>query len=454
MNPRLARRLSTSTTLTLVNALLLAISFGLMLVFVTWLADRFMEDHVAESVDAEIHILGAEFRVDGLRGVASLVQQRLQNTSPHHDRNYRLESADGKVLAGNLAQWPANARPEGVDFRVPSLRHPGDTEIVMQWVRLPDGGRLLVGYDEIEIRQVRADLRRAAAWGFAVMLVLAFGVGLMLTRTVLRPVESIRLSAIRIMEGELGHRIPVRQGNDEFDRLGQTLNAMLDRIEQLIETVKGATDNIAHDLRSPLTRLRSRLESYVKDFALAPAQQDAIERSVADLDQVLATFQSLLRIASVKSGLLRADFTSCDLSQLMRDAVDFVEPLAEDKGQGITLTSEEGLMLTGHRDLLFQAVLNLLDNAVKYGPEEGQIHAIARRTGAEVTIEIIDQGPGIPEAERSRVFERLYRLDRSRSTPGLGLGLALVRAIVEVHRGRIAVHDQAPGTRIEIRLPL
>ncbi len=448
------RRPSTSTLLVLVNALLLAISFSLMLVFVTWLADRFMEDHVAESVDAEIHIMSAEFHVDGLRGVAALIEQRLQNTSPHHDRIYRLESADGQVLAGNLSSWPKNAGSAGDDFRVPSQRHPGSTEVVMQWVMFPDGGRLVIGYDEIEIMQVRADLRRAAAWAFVVMLIVSLGVGLMLTRTALRPVESIRLSAIRIMEGDLSHRIPVRRGNDEFDRLGQTLNAMLDRIEQLIETVKGATDNIAHDLRSPLTRLRSRLESYLKDFPLAAAQQDAIERSVADLDQVLATFQSLLRIASVKAGLLRADFTSCDLSQLMRDAVDFVEPLAEDREQSIVLTSDEGLTLTGHRDLLFQAVLNLLDNAIKYGPDGGRIHASAKRAGPDVTIEIADEGPGIHEEVRSRVFERLYRLDRSRSTPGLGLGLALVRAIVEIHRGRIDVHGEEPGTRVEMRLPL
>ena len=447
-------RLSTSATLTLVNALLLATSFGLMLVLVTWLADRFMVRHVAESVDAELHIMDAEFHVDGPRGVAALIQQRLLARSPNHDRSYRLESAGGRFLAGNLDHWPAAAGPEGVDFRVPSLRHPGETEVVMQWATLPDGGRLLVGYDEIEILQVRDDLRRAAAWGFGVMLVLALGVSVVLTRTVLRPVESIRLSAIRIMEGDLSHRIPVLKVNDEFDRLGHTLNAMLDRIEQLIATVKGATDNIAHDLRSPLTRLRSRLEAYLADQPVTVAQREAIERGVADLDQVLATFQSLLRIASVESGLLRADFGICDLDVLLRDAVEFVEPVADEHAQTITVETESGLSLNGHRDLLFQAVLNLLDNAVKYSPAGGHIAARAWRENRHLVVEIADQGPGVPEAERVRVFERLYRVDHSRNTPGLGLGLALVKAIVDVHRGQIAIHDNQPGARVEIRFPI
>lgn len=454
MRPLATPRLSTSAKLTLVNALLLAVSFGLMLLLVTWLADRFMMSHVGESVDAEVHILEAEFQVDGPRGIAALITQRLQARSPNHDRSYRLESAEGQVLAGNLDHWPTGAGSEGIDFRVPSLRHPGETEVVMQWATLPDGSRLLVGYDEIEIAQVRHDLRRAAGWGFVALLVIALGVGLLLTRSMLRPVESIRLSAIRIMEGDLSHRIPVRQSNDEFDRLGQTLNAMLDRIEQLIDTVKGATDNIAHDLRSPLTRLRSRLEAYVQDFAVSPEQREAIDRSVADLDQVLVTFQSLLRIASVESGLLRADFAACDLGVLLRDAVEFVEPVADERTQKIVLEAETGLRLTGHRDLLFQAVLNLLDNAIKYGPAGGQITVRAWRDSQHLVVEIADQGPGIPQVESTRVFERLYRVDRSRSTPGLGLGLALVKAIVEIHRGQISIHDNRPGARVEIRFAI
>lgn len=450
---RVLRPLSTSSRLALANALILGLSFALLLLLVTWLADRFMVSHISESVQAEVHIMQAEFRVDGTQGVKALIEQRLQKRSPNHDRSYLLLDAEGLRLAGNVERWPDAKVPAKREFRVPSRRTGGATDVVMLWTGLPDGSRILVGYDEMELAQVRQDLRRAALWSLAAIAVIALLAGRLITRTVLRPVEAIRQSALRIMQGDLSHRIALRQTGDEFDRLGYTLNVMLDRIEQLIASVKGATDNIAHDLRSPLTRHRSRLESYLRDFELGGAQREIIERSLSDLDQVLATFQSLLRIASIESGLLRAEFGDCDLSVLLHDAVEFVEPLAEEKGQSIVLDAEPSLHIKGHRDLLFQALLNLLDNAVKYGPEGGQVHVNARLQGGSVAIAVADQGPGIPEEERKRVFERLYRLDRARHTPGLGLGLALVKAIVEVHRGQIAITDNHPGTRVEMRLP-
>lgn len=450
--PAVAPLLSTIAKVALANALLLAGSSALLLVLVTVLAERFMAGHVAESVDAEIAILESEFNADGLRGARALIGERVRARMVNHDRRYRLEDVHGRMIAGNLDRWPATDAPPRTHFRLPSYRYPQLTEIVMEWTPLPGGARLVVGFDEIEIAQVRADLRRAAAWSFVAVVVLALGMGLVLTRGVLRPVDAIRRSALRIMEGELSHRIPLRGSGDEFDRLAHTLNAMLDRIGRLIASVRGATDDIAHDLRSPLTRLRARLEGALRD---PPGVADAafLESCLADLDQVLATFRALLRISSVESGLLRAEFAPCDLAVLLRDAVDFVEPLAETRHQVLACEAPPALPLEGHRDLLFQALVNLLDNAVKYGPPGGRVDARAGVEGQGLCVEIRDQGPGIPPEERGRIFERLCRLDTARQTPGLGLGLPLVKAIVDVHGGRIEVAADGPGAGFRVWLP-
>lgn len=449
-------RLSTSARLTLAFSTLLALSFVALLLLVTWLADRFMIGHVEESTQAELRIMQAEYGVDGSHGVQALIAQRLLDTSPDHDRLYWLEDAGGRMLAGNVTAWPAaaNAAPPDRPFRLPSRLDPGETEVVARWTRFADGSRLLVGYDEIEIAQVRGDIRRAALWSLVAMLLVSLSAGFLMTRAALRPVEAIRTAAQRIMDGDLGHRIPVRAGGDEFDRLGATLNAMLDRIDRLIASVRGATDNIAHDLRSPLTRLRSRLEAALADPpAPGEPQQDWIERNVADLDQVLSTFQSLLRIATVESGLLRQEFAACEVAQLVRDAAEYIEPLAEERQQRLQAFDVPPGALRGHRHLLFQMLINLLDNAIKYSPPGAMIVLAAHRRGEAWEFEVSDAGPGIPESERARVFDRLYRLDAARSTPGLGLGLSLVRAVVDLHRGSITLQDNHPGTRIIVSIP-
>jgi signal transduction histidine kinase len=455
------RRLSTSARLTLSNAALFALVFSALLVLVTWVADRYMRSHVRESVDAEMTILLTELRLDGLSGVRELVEQRLRDnttgpvpgdSAPNHDRLYRLEDAQGQVLAGNVDEWPAAAGEPGHHFQLPSRRFPGRTEVILRWAPLPDGGRLLVGFDEIEIAQVRDDIRHAALWGLLIMLLLSLSTGYLVSRAALRPVEAIRDSAQRIMGGDLRHRIPVRHPGDEFDRLGETLNSMLDRINVLIASVSGATDNIAHDLRSPLTRHRARLESALYDPPDAAAFPAWIERNLADLDQVLATFQALLRIATVESGLLRQEFEACDIPQLVQDAADYMEPLLEDRQQQLHLRLTPGPLLLAHRHLLFQLLINLLDNAVKYSPPNTTIKLAAMPTERGWTLEVADAGPGIPAAERDRVLERLYRLDASRHTPGLGLGLSLAKAIVDLHRGRLTIADHAPGTRVGVSL--
>ncbi|MBL8469816.1 sensor histidine kinase [Methyloversatilis discipulorum] len=448
-------RLSTSARLTLANSALLAAGFGLLLMLVSWLAGQYMLGHVEESVEAELDILTAEFRVDGVRGISGLIRQRLDVRSANHDRVYRLEDAAGRLLIGNLDHWPASAGRENLPLRLPSLRHRGQTEIVARWVRLPDGSRLLVGFDEYEVEQVRSDIHRAALVSFGLMLLVSLGGGYLITRAALRPVETIRRAAQQIMDGDLQHRVPLRSadaGADEFDRLAQTLNGMLDRIAQLIASVRGATDNIAHDLRSPLTRHRARLEAALQHPPAADELPDWLERNLADIDQVLSTFQSLLRIARVDSGLLRSEFRELDLGRLVRDAAELMEPLAEERGLHLAVNTPDNALCTGHRDLLFQTVLNLIDNAIKYSPHGGTVGLSLTRDGDDWRLSVRDEGPGIPAAERQRVFERLYRLDSARDTPGLGLGLSLVQSVVALHRGRVALDDASPGLAVTLHL--
>lgn len=452
--PRLAqtpRRLSTSARLALANAAVLAGGFGVLLFLVTLLADRFMAGHVRESVEAELRILESEFRSEGPAAVRMLIEERMRMVSPDHDRLYRLEDADGRMIAGNVAYWPTDHPSPNRPFKLASRRFKGQTDVDLQWVVLPQGYRLLVGFDEIEIAQVRHDINRAALWGLLAMMLASLTAGYGITRAALRPVEAIRNAAQQIVDGDLRHRIPVRPDGDEFDRLGETLNAMLDRINALITSVRGATDSIAHDLRTPLARHRAQLEAALSAPPSAEALPSWIERNIADLDVVLSTFQSLLRISTVQSGLLRREFQACELPQLIQDAIDYIEPLAEDKQQQIRFRSLAGPPLHGHRDLLFQLLVNLLDNAVKYTPAGGEIVVAAAGDAAGWELSVADSGPGIPEAERERVFERLYRVDASRQQPGLGLGLSLVKAVIDLHRGSVVILDNAPGTRVLIR---
>ncbi len=451
--PRATRGLSTTARLALANSVLLATGFGLMLLLVTWLAGQYMLGHVEESVDAELDILSAEYRVDGVRGVSGLIRQRLDMRSPNHDRLYRLESADGVMLIGNLDAWPAAATRDGVLVRLPSLRHPGLTEVVARWARLPDGSRLLVGFDEYEVEQVRRDIRRAALASFGVMLIASLIGGFLITRAALRPVETMRRAAQQIMDGDLRHRIPVRSTADEFDRLSQTLNGMLDRIDRLIASVRGATDNIAHDLRSPLTRHRARIEAALAVPPTGDELPALLERNLADIDQVLSTFQSLLRIANVESGLLRSEFRALDLAALTRDAIDFMEPMADERDLSLSAEVPAQASMSGHRDLLFQAVINLIDNAIKFSPAGGTVTISLQPAPDGWRLEVVDQGPGIPDSERERVFERLYRLEGARNTPGLGLGLSLVQSVARLHAGRIELGAATPGLRATLTLP-
>lgn len=435
------------------NAGVIVLCFVALLSLVMWLSYRSVHEHIEESVDAELAMLAGEFRIDGPAGLTYLVAERVRHDSARHERYYRLERADGVLLAGNLTHWPEGMTARQGRHELPSPARGGRTSMVASWARMPDGSRLLVAFDEYELRHLQRKLRQGAIWSLLAVLVMSWFAGRFITRSALRPIGTIRESARQIMLGDLRHRIPLQGSGDEFDQLARTLNNMLDRIAQLIAGIEGTTDNIAHDLRSPLTRHRARLEAAL---AVRPTEGEWtawVERHLADIDQILSTFQSLLKIARIDAGILRSAFTVMDLAALCHDAAEFMEPLAESRAQHLRIDLPGHLPVAGHRDLLFQLLTNLLDNAIKYSPPGSDILLSGALSGDHCLLTLRDHGPGIPAEQRERVFERLYRLDSTRMTPGLGLGLSLARAVIQLHEGSITLADASPGLLVEIRLP-
>ena len=284
----------------------------------------------------------------------------------------------------------------------------------------------------------------------ALTLALAMAGSLIMSRSMLRRIERINLASREIMDGDLRRRIETTGSNDEFDQLAVSLNAMLDEIERLMDGIRHVTDNIAHDLRTPLTRLRNRLEQLQADLDPDNPNTAHVDQSIADADQLLATFSALLRIARIEAGGVKTNFETVDIAALLQDAAELYDVVAEEKQIKIDLQLESKPQLQGDRDLLFQAVINLLDNAIKYSPPSGRILMQLDERDRHPVLIIADHGPGIPAAEREKVLQRFYRMDHSRSQHGSGLGLSLVAAVARMHNARLVFGDNHPGLVAEI----
>ena len=297
----------------------------------------------------------------------------------------------------------------------------------------------------------------AGVTGGTVTLALALLGGFLMSRSTTRRIEVINNTSRRIMNGHLSLRIPTRGTDDDFDQLAENLNQMLDRIVYLMEGIRHVSDSIAHDLRTPLTRLRNQLENTLMSVDNDEAREQA-GKAVAEADQLLATFNALLRIARLETRGNTADMQQVPLGELVSDACELYEALAEDKEQQFEQSLEDHVVIEGDRDLLFQMVSNLIDNAIKYTPEQGEIRVNVRKDGNDAIFEVGDSGIGIPDDEKDQVFQRFYRVGKSRSLPGNGLGLSLVSAVAEIHQGVISLSDHHPGEdypglMVTIRLP-
>ncbi len=446
-----------------VYAVLFSFSVTFLSGFFFWSTAGYMARQAEATIEAERATLAERYRSQGLAGLSALIRERLSR-QPAGPEIYLLAGPDFGPVVGNLSGWPAAAAEPDADgwvrFR---LGEQGEYGTVVRWAsakvfRLQGDFHLLVGRDMQETDAIRATIVRTLVWGVGITVLMALVGGAMMGRSTSNRLRDINQAIRRIMAGDLAQRIPRNDSGDEFDRLAGNLNQMLDRIEVLMDGVRQVSDNIAHDLKTPLARMRSRLEALQGDMAAgdsqaAPAALAAVEDAIAEADALLATFGALLRIARIEASARRERFATVDLGLLLADVAELYEPLAEERGQAFTVDIAAGGSLHGDRDLLFQALANLLDNAVKYAPAGGRIDLLLEAGAQGPTVTVADNGPGVAPEFRQRVFERFWRADDSRSTRGSGLGLSLVAAVAALHEAHVELQDNQPGLRISLGFP-
>jgi signal transduction histidine kinase len=315
---------------------------------------------------------------------------------------------------------------------------------------LPNGDRLLVGRDISDIDGFTEQIRTAMILIIALIFTVAGVVSILVTRRTVGRIEQINATSRAIMQSGLDKRIPLRGSNDEWDRVAENLNSMLDRIEALMGEVKQVSDNVAHDLRTPLTRMRGRLEKSFHNSRIADHDQALISDTIADLDAVLRIFTSITRIAHIESNARKGGFRTVNLAEIAGEVVELYDAAAEQNGTSLVLTGDREVIVTGDRDLLFDAVANLVDNAIKHGRVGGRVVVRVENLDGDAVTSIADDGPGIPADQHQSVFKRFYRLEQSRYAPGNGLGLSLVAAVANLHGARIEMLDNAPGLNFKL----
>jgi signal transduction histidine kinase len=400
------------------------------------------------AIRADVAALTERFQQAGRAGVLEAISLRLARDGDDQDL-YRLTDAEGRQIAGNLASTPDELQgpePEAEPLRwlrTPLLREGQLTEARLYRADLPNGDRLIVGRDMEERLRLRELLARGLGWAASVACLMALVGALLLRRALQARLRPAAETVAAIAQGNLSHRVPLTGREDEFDRLGRTLNAMLDRIGTLMAGIRGVSDAIAHDLRTPVARARGRLEEALSGDAAS--MHRALEQGIADLDGTIRIFHAVLRITEVEAGARSAAFVPLDLVPLLEDAAELYAPSAEARGVTLESALPETLPLTGDRDLLLQAVANLLDNAVKFTTAGGTIRLSATAGADTLRITVADEGPGLRPADRARAGERFFRADAARGTPGYGLGLSLVRAVAGLHGGELILADAHPG---------
>ena len=371
------------------------------------------------------------------------------SADPRRRKAYALFGPDGSVLAGNVPVEPKILPPPGAvaELNVVAVLGgvPQDLTVRAVAVRLDDGTLLFIGRVADLLNEIKAIITRAMALAIVPTVLLALSGGALVSTGTLRRVEAVRRACLLIMEGHLDRRLPVRSKRDEFDRLSEIVNRMLDDIERLMAEAKGAGDAIAHDLRTPLTRVRARLERALASGGTCPDKVPVLlEKSIADIDQLLTTVTAILRIAEVEQSRRRSGFGMLDLDDIVTSVSELYAPIAEEKGIVFSVLRHPVPELRGDGDLIFEAVANLVDNSVKFTPEGGRVEVRLSEQPEGVSVSVRDSGPGIPPEERESVLRRFYRADRSRSQPGTGLGLTLVVAVVRLHGFGLTLAD-APG---------
>ena len=448
---------STTFRLALGYTLLFSASVLLLFLGVYTGTTKFAEQQIRAAIQADITALAEQYQRYGAPGLQTLIERRV-NARPTSPELYLLANRNGSLLAGNLSGWPdAVVASDGwltfsLGIEPDSASAVGGHKRYRALARpfaLQGGFRLLVGRDLEQLDSLALRLRNGFLLGLGLTGVLAVLGGWYFSQRVSRRIERMNIACQKIMAGELSQRIPRDQTQDEFDALAGNINAMLSRIESAVGDVRRVSDNIAHDLRTPLARLRTRLELAGRQ---SPGECPEIAAALKEADQLLDTFNALLRIARIEAGERRAGFAPVDITAVAFDVAELYEPVLEENRQTLKLQISRGINAVGDRDLLFQALANLLDNAHKYAPANSEVRLTLTEQNGWIRFAVIDQGPGIPEADQQRVQQRFQRLEESRSSPGVGLGLSLVKAVAELHGGQLRLAG-CPGLCAELLLP-
>jgi signal transduction histidine kinase len=422
---------------------------------------RLITEQITSTVTREISGLSEQYTQGGIRRLVIVVDLRSRRPG---SSLYLVTTPTGEGLAGNVGSLEPGVldHPGWLETNYRRLDAPegNDHHALAEVVQLPGGFHLLVGRDLEERERLFGIIANAGQWSLALVVVLGLAGGFFVSQRVLKRIDAMTDTAQTIMKGDLAGRLPVAGTGDELDRLADRFNAMLERIEALMLGLKEVSDNIAHDLKTPLTRLRNRCEQALRHPTGDGGYRAALESTIVESDDLIRTFDALLMIARAESGQARDNMAEFDAAEIARDVGELYEPLAEEKGIALTVEANGTAPVRGNRELVSQALANLVDNAIKYaGPNDklnGTPAEIVVKAGAEgdrIALSVADRGPGIAEADRGRVVERFVRLEQSRSEPGSGLGLSLASAVARLHGGELKLEDNHPGLRSTIALP-
>jgi signal transduction histidine kinase len=423
--------------------------------FIYWSTATYMATQTDTAIEAEIQALAERYEKGGIRALRQLIVERVQRQHPTGTTIFLLTDPAYQPIVGNISGWPKGSENDGwIDFTLEDAGTAGN-ELHMARARpflLQRGFHLLVGRDTETLRVAKTRIIQSLSWGLVFTLVLGIAGGVVISGRLLRRLDVINETSQHIMDGDLSQRVLLSGDNDEFDQLARNLNRMLDKIETLLDDIHRVSDNIAHDMKTPLARLRARLETLVQSGHEDLATRHDLDVALLESDQLLTMFNAVLRIARIEASPHIQPTDHVNLTILARDLIDLYEPLATEKSLTLSRPTNQGVVIAGDRDMLFQAFSNLIDNAIKYAPSESHV-VLNVGSVPNPFFEISDQGPGIPQTEHERVFQRFHRLDQSRSTPGNGLGLSLVRAVTNVHNATISLADNRPGLTVRVTFP-
>ena len=449
---------TTAFKLTLVYLTVFALFAVFLLAYFAWNTRRLITEQITQTVDAEITGLAEQYRQGGIRRLVFVVDARSRRPG---SSLYLVTTRAGEGLAGDVGSL-ATGILETSGWTETAYRRLDDPDgaehhALVRVFQLSAGFRLLVGRDLEERERLHDIVLAAGSWSLAIVIVLGVAGGFFVTRRVLKRVDAMTETTRKIMDGDLAGRLPVAGTGDELDRLATNLNAMLERIEALMHGLKEVSDNIAHDLKTPLTRLRNRCEEALRLAEDESQYRAALESTIEESEALIRTFNALLMIARAESGQARDGMIDFDAAEIARGVGELYEPLADDKGIHLKVEAPAATPVHGNRELISQALANLVDNAIKYGAgmngAEAEIVVTARGEGDRILLAVADSGRGIPQPDRGRAVERFVRLEQSRSQPGSGLGLSLASAVARLHGGELKLEDNNPGLKTVISLP-